>query len=74
MWPHASQSGGAGAAEEIEQTGFDLVVCMVREDQSAAAAAAGALGVEGIAEFARGEFEGFFVCGGVFAGLVTGRF
>ena len=45
---------------------------MVREDQSAAAAAAGAFLKEGIAEFARGEFEGFFVGGGVFAGVGKG--
>ena len=61
---HAPESGCTGASEEIEKTGLDLIIGMMGQDEGFCFYPGGTFLKEGHAQFAGGEFEGFFLgCG-----------
>jgi hypothetical protein len=71
---HSTQAGGTRAAQEVEEASLDLVIGMVGERDAAATAALRTAIEKRVAEFPGGEFEGFFVGGGVILGSRPGEF
>jgi hypothetical protein len=58
---HAPESGGSGASEKVEKTGLDLIIGMVGKNEEFCFFPGGTFLKEGHAQFAGGEFEGFFL-------------
>jgi hypothetical protein len=58
---HAPESGGTGASEEVEKTGLNLIIGMMGQDEEFCFFPGGTFLQEGHAQFAGGEFEGFFL-------------
>jgi hypothetical protein len=63
---HASETRGASASQEVEKTGFDLIIRMVRENEGIGFRPCGAFFKERQAQFASGQFDGFFLSLSVF--------
>jgi hypothetical protein len=61
---YTPEPGGTRASEKVEKTGLDLIIGMVGEDENFSFFPRGAFLKEGHAQFAGGEFQGFFFgCG-----------
>ena len=60
----AGESGGAGAAEEMEEDGFGLVVGVMSEEESGAISGVSDFGEELVAGVASGGFDGLSGLGG----------
>jgi hypothetical protein len=74
---HATESSGTCSSEEVEKTGLDLIIGMVGQDEGFCFFPGDAFLKEGHAQFAGGEFEGFFLgCGKLRsprAGMLDGK-
>jgi hypothetical protein len=74
---HAPESCGACSPQKVEKTGLDLIIGMVCQNEGFCFQPDGTLLEEGHAQFAGGEFEGFFlVCGKLrssAAGMLDGK-